>query len=369
MESKRVQKMDASGIRKVFELGKKIKNPIDLSIGQPDFPVPESIKKAACRAIEGDKNNYSLTQGIDELREGVAEKLRQKNKIKAQKENVIITGAVSGGMSLALPAIIDPGDEVIIFDPSFPGYRQQILLFGGVPVAVEKNDDFSIDFEKLKKAITKRTRAIIFNTPENPTGHVAGQKEIDGLIAVAEKHDLMIISDEIYEDFTYGKKHISVGATYGKTITLGGFSKSHAMTGWRVGYLSAPEEIIGEMIKIQQYTFVCAPVPFQHAACVALKTDMAVHIEVYRKKRDMIFEGLKDHYEMIQSDGAFYFFIKYPFSPEKFLQKCLEQKLLVVPGDVFGSKNTHFRISFATSDKNIEKAVEILREIAVRGKI
>ncbi|MDX9913035.1 MAG: pyridoxal phosphate-dependent aminotransferase [Candidatus Moranbacteria bacterium] len=363
MISKRVQKMNISGIRKVFELGKQIKNPIDLSIGQPDFLVPDNVKKAACRAILADKNRYSLTQGIDELRDAVVKKIIKKNKIKITKENVLITSAVSGGLSVALPAIIDHGDEVIVFDPGFVGYKQLILLFGGVPVMVEKNDDFSINFDYLKKAITSKTRAIIFNTPENPTGYVAKEEEIKELVKIAKKYKLIIIADEIYEDFIYGPKHISIGAFYKNTITLNGFSKSQAITGWRIGYLCAPKRIIQEIIKVQQFTFVCAPTPLQVAACEALKTDISSFVKDYRKKRDMIYHGLQDCYEIVKPEGAFYFFIKYPQDSKIFMKKCLAHKLLVVPGDSFSAKNTHFRISFAASDKNIQKAVEILRKI------
>ena len=369
MPSKRVRKMNASGIRKVFELGKSLEDPIDLSIGAPDFAVSENIKKAAVKAIKTNKNSYSLTQGIPELRAAVIKKLKDKNGIRANDENIIITSAVSGGLNLALPSLIDSGDEVIIFDPSFPGYRQQILLFSGVPVRVSKSKDFSIDFSKLEKSVTKKTKAIIFNTPENPTGYVAKMSEIKKLAALAKKYKLTIISDEIYEDFVYDETHISIGKFYKNTVTLGGFSKSHAMTGWRVGYLCAPKELAEEMKKVQQFTYVCAPAPFQYAAIEALKTDVSKNIAAYHKKRDLVYAGLNDYYEMEKSAGAFYFFIKYPFSSEKFQKECLKHNLLIVPGDVFSRRNTHFRLSFATSDKNLEKAVEILRNIVKSGKI
>ncbi len=364
MPSKRVRKMNASGIRKVFELGKSLEGPIDLSIGAPDFAVPENIKKAAVKAIKTNKNSYSLTQGIPELRAAVIKRLKDKNGIRANDENIIITSAVSGGLNLALPSLIDPGDEVIIFDPSFPGYKQQILLFGGVPVSVSKSKDFSIDFSKLEKAVTKKTKAIIFNTPENPTGYVAKMSEIKKLAALAKKYKLTIISDEIYEDFVYDETHISIGKFYKNTVTLLGFSKSHAMTGWRVGYLCAPKELAEEMKKVQQFTYVCAPAPFQYAAIEAFKTDVSKNIESYEKKRDLVYVGLKDHYDIQKSAGAFYFFIRYPYAADKFMQNCLKHKILLVPGAVFSRRDTHFRLSFATSDAKLKKAVKILREIS-----
>lgn len=362
--SQRTQRMDASGIRKVFALAKDLRNPIDLSIGQPDFMVPQNIKDEACRAIVEDHNRYTLTQGIEELREAVVKKLHMKNHISADKDRVIITTAVSGGLSIALPCIIDPSDEVIIFDPSFVGYKQLILLYGGVPVSVDKNDDFSINFDVLKNAITKRTRAIIFNTPENPTGHVSSYEEIMHLVEIARRHDLFVIADEIYEDFVYDGDHISIGSIYEKTITLGGFSKSHAMMGWRVGYACGPQEVIQEMLKVQQYTFVCAPVPFQHAACEALKTDVSAHVMQFKKKRDLIYDGLKEHYEIVRSDGAFYFFVRYPYDAKTFMARCLENDLLVVPGSVFSARDAYFRISFATDEEQLHRAIGVLQQIA-----
>jgi aspartate aminotransferase/aminotransferase len=356
--------MDTSGIRKVFALVKDLNDPIDLSIGQPDFPVPQNIKDVACHAIQKDNNRYALTQGIDALREAVALKLKNKNHITAQKENILITSAVSGGLSIALPCIIDPSDEVIIFDPHFVGYKQLILLYGGVPVCVKKNEDFSLNCEALERAVTDKTRAIIFNTPENPTGHVSSCAEIGALVDVARKYDLTIIADEIYEDFVYDGEHISIGSLYDKTVTLGGFSKSHAMMGWRIGYLCAPDALVQEMIKVQQYTFVCAPTPLQYAALEALQTDMSRYVTQYKKKRDLVYDGLKDHYAIVRSDGAFYFFVAYPYDPETFIARCMARNLLVIPGNVFSAYNTHFRISFATSDEKLNLAITILQELS-----
>lgn len=369
MISKRVEKMDVSGIRKVFEQAQCLNNPIDLSIGQPDFCVPQSIKDAAIAAITTDQNRYSLTQGIDVLRDAVVEKLRKKNQIAALRENIIITSAVSGGLSVVLPCLIDVGDEVIIFDPSFVGYKQLIMLYGGVPVLVQKNDDFSINFEKLTKAITSKTRAIIFNTPENPTGHVSSQEEIEKLVHCARMHDLYIVSDEIYEDFVYDGVHHSVGALYDKTITLGGFSKSHAMMGWRVGYMCAPRALIDALIKVQQYTFVCAPVPMQYGALSALQTDVSLHVDAYKIKRDMLYDGLCDLYDMVRADGAFYFFVTYPCDPLEFMERCRMYNVLIVPGNVFSARDTHFRISFAVSDAMIVRAVTALRAIYAHSDV
>lgn len=229
MTSRRVKKMNTSGIRKVFELAQKIKDPIDLSIGKPDFFVPKIIKEGAKEAVDDNKNEYTPTFGILELRKIIAKKLVIKNKIKtATAKNTIITSAVSGGMTVVLPVLIDPGDEVIIFDPYFIGYKQLVLLFSGIPVIISKKNNFSLDINVLRKAITKKTKVIIINTPENPTGHVWDKKELKQIIEIAQKNNLTIISDEIYEDFIYDRKnrHISIASMYNNVVTVGGFSKS-----------------------------------------------------------------------------------------------------------------------------------------------
>jgi aspartate aminotransferase/aminotransferase len=364
MISKRVQKMDASGIRKAFELAKKLKNPIDLSIGQPDFDIDEKIKDKAIEFIGNNKSKYTPTQGIEELRLAVSKKLEKEGQLNHQKENIIITGAVSGGLSVVLPTLIDAGDEVIIFDPSFVGYKQLVLLFGGKPVLVKKNENFSINFENLEKAITKKTKAIIFSTPENPTGYVYKEVELKKLTQLAKKYNLVILSDEIYADFVYEGQHASIGRFYSKTVVLGGFSKSQAMMGWRMGYMSAPVEIIEQAMKVQQFTFVCAPTPFQYASIEALRTKNKEIVKEYKKRRDLVYNGLKDKYQIIKPEGAFYFFIKYPCKAEDFIQKCLNNNLIVVPGSSFSQKNTHFRICYATSEEKLKKAIEILNKIA-----
>ncbi len=363
--SQRAEKMSVSGIRRVFELSQSMKDTIDLSIGKPDFAVPEIIKEKAKQAIDADLNSYSLTTGIPELRQAVAQKLRDKNKINASEDEIIITSAVSGGMSIILPVLIDPGDEVIIFDPYFVSYKQLVSLYNGVPIIVPKNDNFSLNIDWLQNAITDKTKIIIINSPENPTGHVWSKDELRQVIVLAKKYDLTIISDEIYEDFIYEDDcpHISPASLYDKVVTLNGFSKSHSMTGWRVGYLHAPKEIIEQAIKVQQYTFVCAPTPFQYAALSAFDCDILEYVADYKERRDMLYLALSKKYEIVQSQGAFYFFVKYPSDPDKFIQSCLDNDLLVVPGNVFSEKNNYFRISFAASKENIKRAIEVFERL------
>jgi aspartate aminotransferase/aminotransferase len=357
--------MSVSGIRKVFELSQQLDNPIDLSIGKPDFDVPEKVKDEACRAIENNLNEYSLTFGLRELREKVVEKLQNKNYIDAKFDETIITSAVSGGLSVVLPVLIDMGDEVIIFDPYFVGYKQLIALYGGSVKIVPKNDDFSLNIKWLENAITNKTKVIIINTPENPTGHVWSKEELQEVANVASKNNITIVSDKIYEEFVYEKNrpHISIATMYKNTVTLGGFSKSHAMTGWRIGYLHAPQEIIEQVMKVQQYTFVCAPTPLQYATIKALDEDMNQFVKIYKLRRDKLYEGLNEKYNIVQSQGAFYFFVKYPYDGAKFVQNCIDNNLLIVPGNVFSENNKYFRISFASKEDHIDGAIEIFKSI------
>ncbi len=353
--------MSASGIRKVFELSNSMKDPINLSIGQVDFPIDDKVKMEAISRIENDFNSYTQSIGILPLREAILNKLKIKNQIlNAKLENIMISSAVSGALSLIIPVLIDSGDEIIIFDPYFVAYKQIILLFGGKASIVKKNLDFSINFENLENAINSKTKAIIINSPENPSGYVSNYDELVKLASIAKKYDLYVISDEIYEDFVYDVEHYSIAKIYEKTILLNGFSKSYAMASWRLAYVFAPEEIINQMLKLQQFTFVCAPLPFQYAAIKALDTDISNHIKNYKKKRDIIYDALKNDYEIIKTQGAFYFFIKYPYAKEIFLEDCIKNNLLIVPGDSFSEDDTHFRLSFANSDDNLKKACEIL---------
>ncbi|PLW80227.1 aspartate aminotransferase [Candidatus Woesearchaeota archaeon] len=361
--SKKADEMNVSGVRKMFEAASKLKDPIDLSVGQPDFDVPDIIKDEAKKAIDMGLNKYVPTKGMVELRNKIRSKLQEKNGITVDIENIFVTSAGSGALTLAFASILDKDDEIIIFDPYFVAYEQLAILNEAKPIFVETNNDFSLNFEYLKKAITKKTKAIILNTPGNPTGYVFTKKELTELVNICKENDLIIISDEMYEDFIYDHKHFSVGSIYEKTISIFGFSKSHSMTGWRVGYFTAPKDIIDAATKISQFTFVCAPTPFQYACIKAVDHDMKKYVDEYKEKRDFLYDSLKDKYEFEKPEGAFYAFIKYPYDPKRFINDCLDKNLLVVPGNVFSKKNTHFRISFAVCDETLKKATSILNRL------
>ncbi len=369
--SQRALRVDASGIRKVFDLAAKMKDPINLSIGLPDFDVPEIAKAAAIESIRAGHNRYTQTQGIAPLRERLRADLSRE--IGRDVGEVLITSGVSGGLFLAILATIDPGDEAVFLDPYFVMYKHLLTMAGGKSVPVDSYPDFRFHAERVERSITPRTKLLILNSPSNPTGIVMSPAEVHAAVAVARKHDLLLISDEIYEPFLYGRDADgdmgglpSPMKIYDKTILLRGFSKSHAMTGWRLGYAAGPEPIIAQMTKLQQYTYVCAPAPLQYAALKAMDVPMADAVNAYRRKRDIVYEMLSKKFELVKPDGAFYIFPPAPrgISATDFVTKAIERNVLIIPGNVFSDRDTHFRISYATTDEKLKQGCEILNALA-----
>ena len=357
---------DVSGIRRVFELGAKLKNPINLSIGQPDFDVPREARRAAIEAINSGKNGYSLTQGIPQLREKLQDRV-DRDLGQAGRE-LFVTCGTSGGLMLATLVLINPGDEVIVFDPFFAMYDALAGVAGAKIVAVDTYPDFQIDLDRTAAAITPRTKMIIFNNPANPTGAVAGREIVRGLAELAARRNVLLLSDEIYRDFCFDSEFISPARFNENTLVVDGFSKNAGMPGWRIGFAHGPAAIIAAMKKLQQYSFVCAPQPLQWAAVAAMDVDISEQIDAYRRKRDLLVEGLADCYELTAPGGAFYAFPKTPWGTgTEFVEKAItEHELLIIPGGVFSGRDTHFRISFAAADETIEKGIEVLRKLARR---
>ena len=366
----RTNLIDASGIRKVFALAASLGDPVDFSIGQPDFDVPAEVKVAAIRAIERGYNKYSQTIGDEALLNKITEQV--KADYGWEKPSVLITSGVSGALLLAFMALIDPGDEVIMPDPYFVMYKHVVNMIGGKCVFVDSYPDFKLPVEAIAEAVNERTKLIILNSPTNPTGAVYSDKEVKTIAGVAGQKDILVLSDEIYEKFCYDGSCPSIADYYEKTLLLKGFSKSYAMTGWRMGYVAgtgAVKKVIEEMTKIQQYTFVCAPTPFQKAAITALDCDMSEYEAAYKKKRDMIYEGLRARFDLTKPGGAFYAFVRAPRwakSATEFVEKAIANNVLVIPGCVFSEKDTHFRISYATTDEKITQGIEILAGLADR---
>ena len=360
--SRRAHAVDASGIRKVFDLAAKMKDPINLSIGLPDFDVPDVAKEAAIAAIRQGHNRYTQTQGIAPLRERLRKDLSAE--IGRDVGEVLITSGVSGGLMLAILSTVDPGDEVVFLDPYFVMYKHLLTMAGGKAAIVDSYPDFRFHADRVEKAITPKTKLIIFNSPSNPTGVVMSEEEVRAAVEVARKHDLLILSDEIYEPFLYDAARglPSPAKLYEKTIILRGFSKSHAMTGWRLGYAAGPTEVIAQMTKLQQYTYVCPPSPLQYAALAALDVPMNDAVAAYRRKRDLAFEKLSKKFEVARPSGAFYIFPRAPrgTTGTDFVARAIENNVLVIPGNVFSERDTHFRISYATTDEKLAQGCEVL---------
>lgn len=359
----RTKAFDSSGIRKVFDLARTMKDPINLSIGQPDFDVPDDIKAACIDAINSGKNAYALTQGMPVLRDKLQAGIDAEYGHTDRK--LFVSSGTSGGLTLAMLSLVNPGDEVIVFDPYFVMYTSLTQLAGGKPVIVDTYPDFRIDLEKVAAAITPRTKMILLNSPANPTGVIATEEEVRGLAELADKHNIILLSDEIYRSFCYDQPFISPAKFNPRTLVIDGFSKSHAMTGWRLGFVHGPAEIIDTMIKLQQYTFVCAPQPVQWAGAVAMDVDISQHVASYRAKRDRLLAGLAGKYEFAKPGGAFYLFPKAPHgSGSEFVAKAIANNLLIIPGNIFSGRDTHFRISYAASDATIDRGIEVLNRLA-----
>jgi aspartate aminotransferase/aminotransferase len=364
----RTKLIDASGIRKVFALGATLKDPVNFSIGQPEFDVPEPVKEAAIAAIRGGQNRYSQTAGenavLELLRPGV------KAETGWDKPEVMLTNGVSGGLLLAFMALINPGDEVIVPDPYFVMYKHLVRMLGGTCVFVDSYPDFKLPVEKIAAAVTDKTKLILLNTPCNPTGAVYSVEEVRAVAEIAKKRDIILLSDEIYDMFCYEGHSPCIGKYYDKTILLKGFSKSFGMTGWRLGYAACSESLkplMESMLMIQQYTFVCAPTPFQLALPTALGCDMHSYVEAYRVKRDMLYDGLKDTFGVHRPGGAFYMFAQKPdryATATEFVKDAIAHNVLIIPGNVFSERDTHFRMCYTTTEDKIRQGAEILCRLA-----
>ncbi len=363
--SSRARAVDASGIRKVFDLGARLENPINLSIGQPDYDVPESVRQAAVNAIQSAKNGYTVTQGISPLRERVAADLKTQTGCDMP---VLVTSGVSGGILLSLMALLDPGDEVVLGDPYFVIYKHAVRLVGGTPVFVDTYPDFRFDPERFEAAITPRTKLMVLATPNNPTGSLLADQELKQAAEIAERHNIILLIDEIYNQLTYDEP-CPCGLPYAphRTLLLRGFGKSYGMTGWRLGYAAGPQFLIEEMTKLQQYTFVCAPSVVQWAGLAALDADITGHVNDYRRKRNLAWEILSTAFEVKKPGGGFYFFPRIPQrfqSDFEFVEQAIANNILIIPGSVFSEQNTHFRISYATNDDKIRQGCEQLCKLA-----
>jgi aspartate aminotransferase/aminotransferase len=342
-----------------------LKDPVNLSIGQPDFEVPAPVKAAAKAAIDRGDNGYTITQGIAELRAKIGQDVQRQ--YKHPDRALCITSGTSGGLSLVLLCTINPGDEVIIFDPYFVMYPNFIKLAGGTPVYINTYPDFQIDVNRVKAALSPRTKAIVVNSPANPTGAVHHRQTLRELALLAKERGILLISDEVYRVFCFDEPFSSPAEFNEDVLVLDGFSKAYGMTGWRLGFAHGPSKLIEETIKLQQFTFVCAPSMVQHAGVAAWDFDTSQIVTDYRQKRDRIYHGLKDRFDLVQPGGAFYLFARAPWGTgTEFVSEAIRNNMLMIPGNVFSRQDTHFRISFAAADQTLDRGIEILNRIAKR---
>lgn len=363
--ARRATGVSASGIRRIFDLAATMKDPIDFSMGQPDFPVPDRVKEQAARAIMDNRNGYTVTHGINELRDAI------RARITAEfdwQPDILVTCGVSGGLTLVMMSCLDPGDQAIIIDPYFVSYPHLIRLAGGEPIVINAAPTFELPLDAIERAVTDRTKLILVNSPNNPTGVVQNREAIEALCAIARKHDLLIVSDEIYDQLCFDGP-ATAPATFApeRTMVLRGFGKTYGMTGWRMGYAAGPAAIIREMAKLQQFTFVCAPHPFQLACIEALDTDMGDVVASYRAKRELAVELLAERFEFPKPAGGFFVYCRAPDGFEsgtQFVEAAIKRNVLTVPGAAFSDHDTHFRISYAVDNERLRAGCQVLCDLA-----
>ncbi len=361
----RMTKIEASGIRKAFEMAKQMTDPINLSIGLPDFDVPDVIKDAACEAIRAGRNAYTVTMGDPGLR-GELQQIVQDQYGHADRQ-VMVTSGTAGGLLLAICCAVNPGDEVIVFDPYFVMYPNLVALAGGTTVLVDTYPSFGVPIDRVEAAITAKTKAIIVNSPGNPSGVVVPPEELKALAELCRERGILLISDEVYKAFCYDESFHSPAEWNEDVLVVDGFSKTYGMTGWRLGFAHGPGRLMQEMAKLQQFSFVCAPTPLQHAVVGASALDLTAQIDAYRRKRDRVVEVLSGRYELARPTGAFYAFPKVPEgwpSATSLVEEAIRRNLLIIPGNVFSKVDTHVRISYAVDDAVLERGLEVLRSLA-----
>jgi aminotransferase len=375
--SDRCRAINVSGIRRVFELGAKLRDPINLSIGQPDFPVPEPIKRATIRAIEEDRNGYTLTQGAPELVRAVALRLSADIGWDVSSDDpegllLMVTSGTSGALLLACMALLNPGDEAIVPDPYFVIYPAHCTLSGASTVFCDTYPDFRMTAERLEPLITERTKLVLLNSPGNPSGVVLTNAELGDVIELCRGRGILLVSDEIYDVFTYsdareGGRCPSPARFTQEMLLIRGFGKSYGCTGWRLGYAAGPRRIIEQMMKVQQYTFVCAPSMAQIGLAGAFDVDMTERVTSYQQRRDMVEKAFEGVAAMAHPGGAFYAFVEVParlgMTATQFAERAVDRRVLIIPGSVFSRRDTHVRLSYAVPEERLAEGLGILREL------
>ncbi|TSB48187.1 aminotransferase [Alkalicoccobacillus porphyridii] len=381
--SQRVQEIPPSGIRRFFDLASTMENVISLGVGEPDYVTPWKVREASISSLERGFTSYSANAGVIELRKAISDYMQDRFSVSYDPETeVLVTVGASEAIDIGMRAILNPGDEVIIVEPTFVSYRSLVSMAGGVPVPVRTGveNQFKVTAEQIKEAITPRTKALMICFPNNPTGSTMTKEELKELSALANEHNLLVFSDEIYAELSYDEEHCSIAELDGmkdRTILISGFSKAFAMTGWRLGFVLAPPDILAAMLKIHQYTLMCAPTMAQYGAIEALENGMEDVEQMrnsYRQRRNYVVKsfaeiGLPCH----SPGGAFYAFPSVGstgFTSEEFAERLLlEERVAVVPGHVFGEGGEgYIRCSYATSMDHLKEAMTRLDRFLTKYK-
>lgn len=378
--SDRVKSIEPSGIRKFFDIVAEMKDAISLGVGEPDFVTPWHIREEGIYSLEKGSTHYTSNSGLLPLREEICKYLSRRFDISYTPKQVLVTVGGSEAIDICIRSLVNPGEEVLIPEPSFVCYKPCTVLAGGVPVPIvtKEEDEFRLTADALKKAITPKTKLLVLPFPNNPTGAVMRKKDLEEIAAVLKDTDIMVLSDEIYAELTYGDNHVSIASVpemYERTIVVSGFSKTYAMTGWRLGYAVGDEQIIKSMTKIHQYAIMSAPTTSQHAAIEALKNgddDIAMMKKEYDYRRKIVVDGFrKMGLDCFEPQGAFYVFPcikKLHMTSEEFCERLLrEEKVAVVPGTALGdSGEGYFRASYCYSIKNLNIALARIEEFVKR---
>lgn len=361
--SKRALSIDGSAIRKASEQASLIKDSINLTIGQPDFDVDQKIKERLIYAMNNKKNGYVKTIGIEELRD----EIKRKHHV-STKNDILVTCGVTAGVFLSLAACLDVDDELLIPDPYFLQYAEVVKILGIKPIFINTYSTFQLTLDMIKARITEKTKAILINSPCNPTGVVVPQQNLKEIIEFLDPLNIMIIYDEIYVDFNYSNIPNSNPFDFGENvILLNGYSKSYAMTGWRLGYVIAPEKLIERMTRIQGQTYVSPTSVVQYAALAAKDVNISSIVKAYKDRHELVFKELNGRYLLSNSDGGFYYFIEVPKNiaenATQFCEIAAQYGVALVPGKAFSQRDTHFRLSFCVGYEKLKKGLDILKDI------
>lgn len=386
--SDRARAVPSSGIRRIVDAGRKMPDPIDLSVGQPDFPVPQAVCDAAIAAIRAGKNGYAISQGDPTLLAGIAARLRDDigwtldPAATGSGTSALVTAGTSGALVLAFQALLSPGDECVIPDPYFVSYPQLAAMAGARAVLCDTYPDFRMTAERVERVLSPRTKFVLLNSPSNPAGTVLTQPECRDLLDLCRRRGVVLISDEIYDEFCFPDFATARTAVGGRpacpsparepgseadVLVIRGFGKTYGCTGWRLGYAAGPRALLSAMTRLHQYTFVCAPTPLQVAGAACFGVDMAPTVREYVTRRDEVIRALSPLTDLPTPGGAFYAFFRVPerlgLTARGFVERCMARSLLVVPGGEFSGRDTHVRLSFAAPIERVRRGLGVLTDL------